>query len=162
MSIIVNLVLIAILIICIALYIIYAKNKVDIISFKESIDLANLPIITFYIDKNKYNFLLDTGASISLINKKIIKDLPHTSNGASSVLFGMEGNPVTVECVNITLYYKDNMYIDTFQVVDLEAAFTNVKNNYGVTLHGVVGSLFFQKYKYILDFNKLIAYSKYK
>lgn len=161
MSIIVNLILIILLIICIALYVIYNKNKIDTISFKESIDLIDLPIITFYIGKNKYNFLLDTGASISIINKNIVKSLQCENNGESSVVFGMEGNPVEVECVDINLYYKDRSYVDTFQVVDLSVAFSNIKNNYGITLHGVVGSRFFQKYKYILDFDKLIAYNKH-
>ena len=35
-----------------------------------------------------------------------------------------------------------------------------IKNATGVTIHGVIGNKFMQKYKYILDFDKMIAYSK--
>ena len=39
------------------------------ISFRESMDLVQLPIVTFMNNGKKLNFLLDTGASYSSINE---------------------------------------------------------------------------------------------
>ena len=39
-------------------------------------------------------------------------------------------------------------------------AFGHIKKDTGVTVHGIIGSLFFNEFKYVLDFDELIAYSK--
>ena len=36
---------------------------------------------------------------------------------------------------------------------------STMKKEYGVTIHGLLGTGFFQKYKYVLDFNEMVAYS---
>ena len=40
------------------LYAAYAKSK-DVMSFKQSMELCDLPIVTFYIGEKKLNFVLD-------------------------------------------------------------------------------------------------------
>ena len=45
-------------------------------------------------------------------------------------------------------------------ISDLDKPFNNIKKESGVTIHGILGNNFFKKYKYVLDFDKLIAYSK--
>ena len=52
----------------------YKKHKKINISFREAIDLVGLPIITFYNEGKKFNFLLDTGATISVIDSNILND----------------------------------------------------------------------------------------
>ena len=51
-------------------------------------------------------------------------------------------------------------YTGNFQVVDMTAAFDSVKAETGVTIVGILGNDFFQNYKYVLDYNTMIAYSK--
>ena len=34
-----------------------------------------------------------------------------------------------------------------------------IKLEYGINLHGILGSTFFQKYRYVLNFDELVAYS---
>ena len=46
-------------------------NRKESMSFREAIDLVGLPIVTFYQGDRKYNFLLDTGANLSVINLSI-------------------------------------------------------------------------------------------
>ena len=41
------------------------RKKSSEISFREAMDLAELPVITFYNGDKKINFLLDTGSNIS-------------------------------------------------------------------------------------------------
>lgn len=134
-------------------------SSIGKISFKESMDLVDLPIITFYNEDNKFNFLLDTGSSTSVINQSTLSTFNHEETGKVGELFGMEGNKQSLTYVKAILRYKDAEYPEEFQVADLSQAFGHIKQEYGVTLHGIIGNSFFQKYKYVLDFSELVAYS---
>lgn len=137
---------------------IYKRHrKGTVISFKESMDLVELPVITFYSNNKKLNFLLDTGSDNSYINKSAMKGLEYHECGNTSVI-GMEGNKADITLCTMSLKYKDHIFTDNFGVLDLNDAFHIVKQESGVTIHGILGSKFFQKYKYILDFKKLAAY----
>lgn len=136
------------------------ENKKESISFKEGLDLTDLPIITLYNNECKFNFLLDTGANKSIIDSNVLHKLRYTEVEGGSIIFGMEGKPVNAKYINMPLTYRNKIYEDTFQVVDMKVAFNRLKAESGVQLSGIIGSNFFQKYKYILDFDKLIAYSK--
>lgn len=135
-------------------------NKTHIMSFREAMDLVELPIVIFYINGNKLNFLLDTGANASIIDKASFKGLPHTKTDCVRPITGMEGNPIEAPVVEMTLTYKDSIYKEEFQVVDMSGAFGAIKQESGVTLNGILGNAFFVRYKYVLDFKELIAYSK--
>ena len=52
------------------------KNRINM-SFKEAMDLVELPVVTFYNGDKKFNFLLDTGATISVINSNILDNFTH-------------------------------------------------------------------------------------
>lgn len=135
------------------------KNKSKI-SFKESMDLTELPVITFTNNDIKLNFLLDTGSNNSFINKSILNMLDYKElNGASNII-GFEGNKIENSICEMKIGYKDYVFNTTFNIADLDASFNVIKQEDGVQLHGILGSLFFQKYKYVLDFQSLIAYMK--
>ena len=135
------------------------KNKSKI-SFKESMDLTELPVITFVNNNVKLNFLLDTGSNNSFINKSILNMLDYKElNGASNII-GFEGNKIENSICEMKIGYKDYVFDTTFNIADLDASFNVIKQEDGVQLHGILGSLFFQKYKYVLDFQSLIAYMK--
>lgn len=136
----------------------YKKNK-RVMSFKEAMDLVELPVVTFYNEGKKFNFLLDTGATLSVIDSNILNNFPHEKKENTGVIFGMEGNKIDVSYINASLMYRDKIYEEEFQVVDMAAPFNEVKAESGVTLSGILGNSFFKKYQYILDFNSLIAYS---
>lgn len=157
-----NLVLLAILVVFVILYIVYivkVGKRSNCISFKESMDLTELPIITFYNNTKKLNFLLDTGANVCVINHKDLDNLSYKSIEDTSVVFGMNGESIEVGMVTIDLLKDDVVYTGEFQVIDMSNAFDKVKAESGVTVHGVLGTRFFEKYKYVLDFDKLAAYS---
>ena len=142
-----------------SLYQINKKNKSKI-SFKESMDLTELPVITFINNNVKLNFLLDTGSNNSFINKSILNMLDYKElNGASNII-GFEGNKIENNICEMKIEYKDYIFDTIFNIADLDASFNVIKQEDGVQLHGILGSLFFQKYKYVLDFQSLIAYMK--
>lgn len=138
----------------------YSKRYKSAISFRESLDLTGLPVITFNQGKNKFNFLLDTGATNSVINEAQLSNIKHdVIEGAQCEVYGIEGNTQTVPFVEIK-FKRDIDYVGNFQVVDLSTAFDAVKAETGVTIVGILGNDFFQNYKYVLDYNTMIAYSK--
>lgn len=132
------------------------KNE---ISFKEAIDLVGLPIVTFHINDRKLHFVLDTGANKSVLNAKIADKLGAAKRGDSKMV-GLDGTTKDCCYTTLDLTYKDSTYQENFQVVDMTATFREIKKMHGVTLHGVLGSSFMEKYKYVLDFKDMIAYSK--
>lgn len=138
----------------------YSKFYKSAISFRESLDLTGLPVITFNQGKNKFNFLLDTGATNSVINEKCLSTMKHSVlEGVECEVYGIEGNIQTVPYVEIQ-FSRDLDYKGFFQVVDMSAAFDSVKADTGVTIVGILGNDFFQNYKYVLDYNTMVAYSK--
>jgi hypothetical protein len=137
----------------------FGKNY-EPISFKQGLDLTELPVITLYQGEKKFNFLLDTGSNDSIIDANILDDIDHTMQEHSAVLFGLEGNKRVVEKCYITLTHNSTEYTYTYLISDMKAVFDGIKKETGVTLHGLLGSKFFNKYKYVLDFDALIAYSK--
>lgn len=139
----------------------YCKQKKRVnMSFKEAMDLVDLPVITFYNNGKKFNFLLDTGATLSVIDFNVLNNFSHEELDDTGTICGMEGNKIDVSYVRALLEYKGMNYEEDFQVVDMSAAFNQVKTESGVTLSGILGSLFFKRYQYVLDFDSLIAYSK--
>lgn len=138
----------------------YSKRYKSSISFRESLDLTGLPVITFNQGKNKFNFLLDTGATNSVINASQLDNIKHTViEGTTCEVYGIEGNAQTVPFVEIN-FNRDIDYKGYFQVIDMSVAFDSVKAETGVTIVGILGNDFFQNYKYVLDYNTMIAYSK--
>lgn len=137
-----------------------AKNKNNNkMSFRETMDLVDLPIITFKQGDNKLNFLLDTGASSSVINKSALEFLNYKTTDKKNYVYGSEGNKFVEEFIEMVISYKDKEYTEEFIQSDLDKAFDNLKKDFGVNLVGILGNSFFQKYKYIIDFKELAAYS---
>lgn len=137
----------------------YCKQKKrENISFREAMDLVELPIITFYNKDTKLNFLLDTGSDLSYINKSILPSLEYIEINESRNIISVGGNSQSLGCCNMTVTYKSQKFIDRFYISDLDEAFGAIKAETGVQIHGILGSKFFVKYKYVLDFKDLIAY----
>ena len=132
----------------------------DIMSFKEAFELTNKPIITFYKKETKYNFILDTGCTDAVIDSNVVKQMDYKLVNMQSNLFGMEGNTKLVQICELTLYFNNRGYTYNYLINDMSQAFKQIKESTGVTVHGIIGSKFFNKFKYVLDFDELIAYSK--
>ena len=136
------------------------KKSKSRISFKESMDLTELPVVTFYNNNQKLNFLLDTGSNDSHINMSVLPNLEHEILQYQKNLIGVEGNPIECLFCNMAITYKDQKFEGDFSVTELDDAFNAIKQESGVQIHGILGSKFFQKYRYVLDFDSLIAYLK--
>lgn len=134
------------------------RKKSSEISFREAMDLAELPVITFYNGDRKINFLLDTGSNISYLNERIVSSLVTESTGEESNIIGIEGNKVNCKICKMIIRRKNQEFEEEFSIADLDKAFSIVKKESGVQIHGILGSRFFEKYKYVLDFKDYVAY----
>lgn len=141
----------------------YYNKKYNIMSLKESLDLTGLPIVTFTIGNGKYNFVLDSGASKSIINLESLKEIPHENPKESNCfIYGIDGEIRDGNCTTISLVYNNKEIENKFIINDISAVIQQIKQETGVKLIGILGNDFMQENKYILDFNKLIAYNKKK
>lgn len=136
-----------------------AKDK-DSMSFQAAMALCRLPVVTFFQGDKSFNFLLDTGSTNCIIDSNIIAQIEHKTINKTSNMFGLEGKPKEVGMCAITLYYNQNPFPFEYVMQDMSGAFGIIKQETGVSLHGIIGTPFFDKYKYVLDFAELIAYSK--
>lgn len=136
------------------------KRNNSKISFKEAMDLVELPVVTFYNCDTKLNFLLDTGSNVSYINSSIIPLLVHEKTDKEMNTIGIEGNKVSNQFCKMSVTYKNQVFEEEFSIADLDEAFGVVKQESGVQIHGILGSKFFERYKYVLDFKELTAYIK--
>ena len=137
------------------------NNKMDsYMSFRESMDLTELPVVTFYQGDTKINFLLDTGSNHSLINAYCGLNIDFEGMDTATEIYGINGNKISAKCAKIKFSYKNYKFDYKFQICDLTNAFDSIKKETGVTIHGILGNQFFKQYSYILDFDKLVAYSK--
>lgn len=128
-------------------------------SFLESINLTGLPIITFHNNDKAINMVLDTGSNVCLINKKLLQDLKYEEGASHSGVIGLNGSAEGGSTVILPLKYKDKEFDFECWATDLTEMTTSLKSEYGVTVHGLLGTEFFIQYKYVLDFNEMIAYS---
>lgn len=148
-----------VVLICAAVFC-YPLTPKNPISFQEGFYLTNLPIITVWQGHKQLNLLLDTGSSHNSLNHDDIVDLEYTETDKFRSNIGKEGNETRLSIINVNFGYKNTRLNADFMIDDLSAAFKYIKNATGVTLHGIVGSEFFARYGYILDFKNLTFYKK--
>lgn len=129
-------------------------------SFMESLNLTGLPIICFNNTGQTVNMVLDTGSNVSIIDINALDAIEH-SFGKDSIegIIGVSGEMGESSNVNISLTYKEMKFTFECYANDISATVNAVKQEYGVTIHGLLGTDFFTKYKYIIDFNEMVAYS---
>lgn len=138
------------------------NKKQELISFRQAMELLQLPVVSFYIDNKLYNFLLDTGSNDSHINKELIDKniIKYSKDETKSTVIGITGDSVDVNSCIITLKYNNKEFSNLFLINDMSETFKAIKEESGITLHGILGSKFFEKYKYVIDFNSLEFYHK--
>ena len=99
----------------------YCKQKKrENISFREAMDLVEMPVVTFYNKDTKLNFLLDTGSDLSYINKSILPSLEYKEINESRNIISVGGNSQSLGCCDMTVTYKSQKFIDS-HMVQIEA-----------------------------------------
>ena len=155
-------VFIAILVIVILTMIEYTKSKrFPSIAFDSIYESLELPIITLSNNGKEFNFLVDTGANRSIFDSAYIDNLSYRPiENESGTMYGLDGSIRTIEYIEIVLTRDEDQFLDVFQLTDLQSAFGRIQQDYGMTIHGVLGNSFLDKYRCIIEYNNYCM--KYK
>lgn len=130
------------------------------VSFAEAMDLVELPIITVQNNNTKINLLLDTGSNSSYISPSVLKDLNYKEIKLSNTTVGFGGGATHTKGCFMKIKYKKLTFEDTFIIMQSDDVFSAIKQECGVQVHGILGSRFFERYSYVIDFGDLVAYVK--
>lgn len=164
MGVLVNIIICATFIICLGVagyfsYKEYKKSKLLSIPFKEAMDLVNLPIVTFEYKDIKLHMLLDTGSDDSYIDADFLPTLGIKAKKCNDPIITGAGELQSSGKFNIDLIYNGHTFETLFLAIPLKSTFQSLEDNRGIRIHGIIGSKFFRKYQYKLDFDKMIASS---
>lgn len=133
------------------------------ISFKEAMDLVEVPVVTFRFPQNnkvkKLNFIIDTGASSCFIDKNVISLLDNkklAEKDDDEVVYSASGlTESEVVKYYLDFYYENSNFNAKFAVIDLSEPIAYIKETNGVTIAGMIGSDFFKQTKTKIDFESL-------
>ena len=141
---------------------IFTKNNGSELSFKSTLRLVGIPIVTLENNGNQYNFILDTGATTSLINSDIIDNLSNKKPvDGEDIVSGLNPNvKYKAQRYIIQFNNKKERFYHKFSVFNLNDTFNDLEQESGILVHGLLGSDFLRDKKYILDYNKQVAYRK--
>lgn len=133
-----------------------------VISFKEGMEWVDLPVIPCMNNGKRFNLILDSGSNVSHINSGVLNEFEYNPLDKTMSVIGIEGNHQDSNKCIIQFKCRGSNLEEEFCVTDLNAAFDDIKKNYGVSIHGILGNKFLERYGYVLDFAELVAYRKDK
>lgn len=134
--------------------------------YKEGFDKTSFPLIKLRI-RNKYRyFLIDTGANINLISKTAYKSIVGKGQVKlvdSNVVSGM-GTTETTDAVPViedTISVGRDKFVEHFTISDdWDFARKQISDVAEVDIVGILGSKFFKRAKWVLDFEELVIWVK--
>ena len=131
------------------------------LSIKESLELTNIPVITLYNNDKPFNFLLDTGSSESHIRSDVVEKIDGEPYDYEYSYMGSAGEANTSRVIETYLHHKNMPFRATLIVnSNLNDSFKEIEKTRGVHIDGLLGSDFFKRHRYVLDFAELVAYYK--
>ena len=131
------------------------------IQFNQSLFLKEktIPVITFKLDNNKINLILDTGSELNIINEDYYK-----SHSEKFILVDSVNNPInTVNGIVLQKTYivettlNDSINV-RFNVMDITNMIDNIFYNQQMMTDGLLGIDFFYDNNVVIDFkNKKLS-----
>lgn len=138
------------------------KQKEDF-SFRNAFKLTGLPVLIFEQGETILKFILDTGSSVCVLDESSIaklKDFKYLDKEDN--LVDVNGGKVKRKYGTFKFKCENVNFENKFLITDLTNIKESVKEDSGISIDGIVGSDFFAKYQYVIDFDKYLAYSKKK
>ena len=132
----------------------------ELIKFEET--TSSIPFIKVKHNNIQFNLVIDTGCTTSCIDKGVLDLLVHTvtAQQTEGIIYADGSQDDAVQIVEIPITIGDTDYVEEFNAVDFRAMSQQVKDSFGITIRGFLGSEFLYKHGLILDFNKhLIRYT---
>lgn len=123
---------------------------------------TSIPFIKVKHNNISFNLVIDTGCTTSCIDEEILDLLVHntTNQATDGIIYADGSNDNKVQIVEIPITIGDQNYVEQFNAINFRAMSQQVKDAFGITVRGLLGSEFMYKHSLILDFDKhLIRYT---
>lgn len=102
-------------------------------------------------------FIVDTGATNNILFSYVLdalnKDYKPLEKAHSIV--GINGNPVNVPQIEMSLFFENNKATSIFSVLDASPAISKIQTESGIQIHGILGIPFLTQNEWILYFHNL-------
>lgn len=132
----------------------------ELIKFEET--QTSIPFIKVKHNNISFNLVIDTGCTTSCIDKEVLDLLVHnvTNQATDGIIYADGSSDDKVQIVEIPITVGNQEYVEQFNAVNFRAMSQQVKDTFGITIRGLLGSEFLYKHSLILDFDKhLIRYT---
>jgi len=126
---------------------------------------TGLPLIAVEMNDQNICFLLDSGATLNLLDKRVYdyfnKDKLNEAKATSIISnFGIDGIETEAPRVEQIFKFENGLFKTKFTIFDTSSAFNKVEEESGIQIHGILGNEFLLENEWILDFQKLSVYSQ--
>ena len=122
-----------------------------------SLEKVGLPLI-LTSGKLKYLcFMIDTGSTHNIFFDFVYNHFKDEFNilNNTQLLMGIEGHYKETPIIEATFNFEGMDYTSTFSILEANEAISQVQDETGVQIHGVLGIKFLLENKWIVDFEKL-------
>ena len=135
------------------------RNSLVRLSFTDNMGRLNLPVVSLTNNGQSFNFLIDTGATLSVIDSNALGKLAYTKVETTGNAYGVDGNIIPVEYARIELNHENTKFVDEFQIMRVDA-FDNIKESDKIEIVGILGSTFLKRYNFTINYKDLIIFAK--
>ena len=125
-------------------------TTIDEISFQKIYTKTKLPIIDVELNNTIHYFVIDTGANTNVLNSSIAATLPLEYTSSNEKVLGLNGSQHSSNETNLTFFINTHEYTDTFSIIDIDAVLERIKHESGITVTGLLGTPFLNKYHAVL------------
>lgn len=139
---------------------IYKEKYGYMFSFEDTIGIVKVPVVSFEHNGKTVNFIIDSGASHSIIDSACIDEFeykPIESANSTSVR-GINGDKVKTALAYVELTSEGHTFSDVFQVCPVPTLKWQ-EEKYGIHISGLLGSQFLKKYRFLINYKHLNAYT---
>lgn len=137
------------------------RTKGEKLEFRNDYQNHKLPIVKLNFNGQKYNFLIDTGADVNILNKPIFDIISNGNiNVTNNGLITTAGSDLVSEKADIAFKYGKKQFNENFVLVDVSNSFNSMLEDTNIQLHGILGSTFFKKHRWSIDFDNMIVWTK--
>lgn len=121
---------------------------------------TGLTLIAVEMEGEKLCLLVDTGATLNLLDKrvyehfyknKLVESSDHTYTISN---FGIDGVEKAAKRAELNFSFEDNLFTTKFTIFDASTAFDKVEEESGIQIHGILGNEFLLENEWIIDFEK--------
>lgn len=128
----------------------------ELIKFEDT--KTSIPFITVKHNNIEFKLLVDTGASISLIDSNVLDLLLHTKteDKTGGIIYANNDTEDNIPIVEIPINIGGVDFVEKFNAVNLQNMTQQIKENYDITIRGLLGSEFMCRNQFIIDFKEKV------